>query len=76
MKVRLKTDRLAQELAQRNVSMNLWATKLGIRSGHLSQLVNGKRRYPNPSTRQRLQDGLGLQFEDLFEVVLHDEHTQ
>ena len=72
MKVRLKTDRLAHELAQKNISMNLWAKKLALRSGHLSQLVNGKRRYPDPKTRQKLQDGLSLQFDDLFEVVFPD----
>jgi len=73
MKVRLKIDRLAQEIARRNISVNLWAMKLGLQSGHLSQLLNGKRRYPDPTTRQKLQEGLGLQFEDLFEVVLRDE---
>jgi len=73
MKVRLKIDRFAQELARKNISMNHWATKLGLRSGHLSQLLNGKRRHPDPKTRQKIQDGLGLQFEDLFEIVLRNE---
>ncbi|MEE8584834.1 MAG: ADOP family duplicated permease [Acidobacteriota bacterium] len=50
------------------MSQNRWALKLGISSGHLSELVNGKRPYPAPETRQRLCKGLGLSFEELFQL--------
>jgi len=76
MRVKLLYQRLAQELARKHISLNCWASKLGFSRGHLSQLVNGRRPYPDPQTRQKLQDGLHLKFEDLFEVVLPDERKQ
>lgn len=68
MRVRLKTERLAQEIARSRMSQNRWALKLGIRKGHFSQIVNGKRRYLSPPTRRKLLKGLGLDFDDLFEL--------
>lgn len=50
------------------MSQNAWARKLGLSSGHLANLVNGKRPYPDPETRNKLMLGLGLEFEELFEV--------
>lgn len=52
-----------------NISQNALARKLGLTSGFLSQLLTGKR-LPSPDTRQRLQDALGLSFDDLFEEVI------
>jgi hypothetical protein len=69
MKVRLKHERLATELARRHLSLRGWAAQLNLKSGHISQLANGKRKFPDPETRRKLQDGLSLKFEDLFEVV-------
>lgn len=68
MRIRLKHDRLAEELAKRQVSQNRWAQKLRLTSGHLSQLVNGNRKYPSARTRRKLLEGLGLPFEALFEI--------
>lgn len=68
MRIRLKHNRLAKELAGSHRSQNLWALKLGLSRGHLSLLVNGKRPYPNGKTRKRLLDGTGLSFQDLFEI--------
>ena len=45
--------------------------KLGLNSGHLSKLVNGKRPYPGAKTRQKLLQGLGIEFDRLFEVEIH-----
>ena len=41
---------------------------MGLASGHLSEIVNGKRLYLAPKTRQKLLDALGLPFEELFEI--------
>ncbi|HSR49523.1 MAG TPA: ADOP family duplicated permease [Acidobacteriota bacterium] len=50
------------------MSQNRWAQKLGLSSGHLSELVNGKRPYPSAETRQILLQGLNLNFRQLFQV--------
>ncbi len=68
MRVRLRHQRLRQAIASSRMSQNRWALKLGISSGHLSELVNGKRPYPAPETRIRLCKGLGLSFEELFRL--------
>ena len=43
----------------------LLADLTGLATGYLSQLLNGKR-YPSAATRRRLQDALGVGFDDLF----------
>ena len=68
MRIRLKRNRLAQELARKSLSLNNWGSRLGLSKGHLSLLLNGRRRYPNPETRRKLMEGLSLRFEDLFEL--------
>jgi len=68
MRVRINHHRLAEELSKSPSSLNRWAQRLGLSSGHLSDLVNGKRLYPTARTRDKLLDGLGLPFESLFEI--------
>ena len=68
MRVRLKHEQLGKELAKRAISTNRWAQQLGVSSGHLSDLVNGRRPYPAPATRHKLMQGLDLPFEALFEI--------
>ncbi|HSR52246.1 MAG TPA: ADOP family duplicated permease [Acidobacteriota bacterium] len=68
MKVRLKHRKLAAELAKSPISLNRWAQKIGVSSGHLSQLVNGRRVYLRAKTRRKLMDALGLSFQELFEI--------
>lgn len=68
MKVKLKHKRLASEIARSGLTQNRWAIRLGISSGQLSELVNGKRPYPPPATREKLLAGLKLCFRDLFEL--------
>ena len=70
MRVRLKHERLALELARSSINLNRWAQRLGFGSGHLSQLVNGRRVYLHAETRQKLLEGLELSFEELFEVEI------
>ena len=68
MRVRLNQKRLIEVLSQSALSQNHWAIKLGLSRGHLSDLVNGKHPFPSPTTRQKMLDGLGLPFEELFIV--------
>lgn len=68
MRIRLRTEVLAQHLAASSLSQNRWATRMGISTGHLSELVNGKKLYPSASTRNKLLKGTGLSFDDLFEM--------
>ena len=70
MKILLDHRRLSRILAARNISQNRWAQCLKLDKGHLSQLVNGKRRYPSADTRRKLLKGLGVDFEEIFEIEL------
>ena len=65
IRVSLNSKRFEIELAKRNFSQNGFAKSIGMSGGYLSQVVNHTR-YPSPKTRQRIQDALGLQFDDLF----------
>lgn len=71
-RIKLKHNVLADTLSRSRLCQNCWAQKLGLDKGHLSQLANGKRMYPNARTSRKLQDGLGLSFDDLFEVEIVD----
>ena len=76
MKIRLRHERLAVRLARGKRSQNAWALRLGLHKGHLSRLVNGKRPYPGPETRQRLLDGLDLSFEELFQIEVESPQNR
>lgn len=67
-KIRLKHEKLAQIIEDSRMSQNRWAQRLGLSSPHLSMLVNGKRPFPNASTRRKLLQGLDADFDDLFEI--------
>ncbi len=72
MKIRLKHERLQAEIAGSRLSQNRWALRLGLSSGQLSEMVNGKRPYPSPETRRKLLEKLSLPFEELFEVEIEE----
>ena len=76
MKIRLKHMRLAEEMAKSPVTLNRWAQRMGLRSGHLSQLANGQRLYPTAKTRQKILDATGLEFEELFEIEAAKPRTR
>lgn len=69
MRVKLKHRRLALELAKSSLTLNRWAQRMGLSSGHLSDLVNGRRvrrcRPGAPTSRQEVhphhQRTLGLE---------------
>ncbi|HSR53204.1 MAG TPA: ADOP family duplicated permease [Acidobacteriota bacterium] len=73
MRVRLKHERLARIIASSKMTQNRWALRLGLSSGQLSELVNGKRPYPPPATRRKLLRKLDLEFEELFEIEWNRE---
>ena len=53
---------------RRNLTQNQLAGLLGLTSGYLSQVINGVKS-PSAALRQRMQDVLGVEFDDLFETV-------
>ena len=71
MRIRLKHQVLAEHLGSSALSQNRWAVRLGVSTGHLSELVNGKKIYPSAETRQKLLKGTNLSFQDLF-LVEHE----
>jgi transcriptional regulator with XRE-family HTH domain len=58
-----------RDIARLNLSQNELARKLGLTSGFMSQLLNGKR-FAGPETRRKIMDTLpGLAFDEVFEEV-------
>lgn len=78
MRIQLKPESLREALVQSRLSQNRLAIRLGLSSGQLSELANGRRLYPSSATRQKLLEGLGLEFDDLFEIVdeIPSRHSQ
>ncbi len=72
-RIRLKSHRLATALGKHRRSQNAWAQRLGLSKGYLSQLVNGRRRYPSADVRRRLLEAVELEFDELFELEPADE---
>ena len=71
-KVLLRAGAVWDLLNRRNLSQNELARLLGVSSGHLSRLVNG-RRCPSPGMRRRLMESLDCpEFDDLFDLVNGD----
>ena len=66
MRLRLRTDRLAELLAASRLSQNHWALRLGLSKGHWSDLVNGRHPFPSPKTRERMLEVFGVPLEELF----------
>jgi len=75
MRVKLKRQRLLEALSQSSLTQNHWAMKLGLSRGHFSEVVNGKHPYVSPRTREKLLEGLGIPFDELFEVEEGDSWT-
>ena len=69
MKVMLRAETLWDRLNRFNMSQNELARMLGISTGHLSRLMNG-RRCPSPGMRRLLMEALECaEFDDLFVMV-------
>ena len=67
VKARLNAVAVWAMLHRLNMTKNELASRCGLSTGYLSQLLNGKRN-PSPATRQRLQEVLGAEFDELFIV--------
>jgi putative ABC transport system permease protein len=66
MRLRLRTDKLAELLAASRLSQNHWALKLGLSRGHWSDIVNGRHPYPSAKTRERMIEVFGVAPDVLF----------
>ena len=66
MKVRLKTKPFLQILARQNMSQNSFGRWAELTSGHVSQLLSGRRNV-SPKTRKKILAALpGVAFEQIF----------
>ena len=68
LKVRINSKALWNVIARQNISQNELASRLGISSGYMSQLICGTR-CPSPKLRRKMLELLSpLTFDDLFIV--------
>ncbi len=67
-RARLRLPALRDRVVRSNLSQNHWALRFGLAKGHFSDLINGKVPFPSPLTREKLLQGLGLTFDELFEI--------
>lgn len=68
LKVRVNAKALWDAIARQNITQNELASRLGVSSGYMSQLVCGTR-CPSPNLRRRMLELLTpLTFDDLFIV--------
>jgi transcriptional regulator with XRE-family HTH domain len=68
IKVVIKSVALLKILAKRNMSQNGLGRYTGLKSGHVSQLINGKRNV-SPASRQKILDSLkGVGFDEIFAI--------
>jgi putative ABC transport system permease protein len=74
MRVRLNHTVLADLISKGQLSQNHWAIKLGLSSGHLADLVNGRHPFPSAATREKLLQGLDVAFDVLFDIEGPNDH--
>ena len=72
VKARLNAVAFWDLLSRLNLSKNEVAELVCLSTGYLSQVLNG-RRNASPATRRRLQEVLGVGFDELFIVEGPDE---
>jgi len=65
IEVKLNDKALEIAIAKNNYSQNKLAELMGVSSGYLSQIVRHTRN-ASPRIRQKMQDILGLSFDELF----------
>ena len=66
LKVRIKTKPFLQILARQNMSQNSFGRWAQLTSGHVSQLLTGRRNV-SPRTRAKILSALpGVTFEEIF----------
>jgi len=69
LKVAIRQNEVEQLLTRRNLSRNAFASRLGISSGYMSQLMRGSR-YPSAKLRAKFLRSLrNANFDDIFEIV-------
>jgi plasmid maintenance system antidote protein VapI len=66
--VRIKPKAFLTILAKNNMSQNSFGRFAELQSGHVSQLISGKRNV-SPETRVKILKALnGVQFEEIFSI--------
>lgn len=66
--VNIKAKALLTILAKRNMSQNSLGRVADLQSGHVSQVISGKRNV-SPETREKILKALnGVQFDEIFSI--------
>ena len=66
IKVRIKTKHFLELIARNHWTQNGFGLLAGLTSGHLSQLVRGKRNVSAPTRKKILTQLEGTTFDDIF----------
>lgn len=67
-KVKIKAKALLMILTRRNMSQNSLGRFINLQSGHVSQLISGKR-HVSPDARSKILAALpGVEFDDIFSI--------
>ncbi|MGI2336210.1 MAG: helix-turn-helix domain-containing protein [Dehalogenimonas sp.] len=70
--VKVNKAAISRAIARRNMSQNMFATKVGSTSGYISQVMCGSR-IPSPKMRGKIQEALApLTFDDIFIIEEND----
>ena len=68
VRVNIRPKALLVILAKRNMSQNSLGRVANLQSGHVSQLISGKRNI-SPTTREKILRALdGIQFDEIFAI--------
>jgi transcriptional regulator with XRE-family HTH domain len=66
--VKIKTKALLTILAKNNMSQNSFGRYADLQSGHVSQIISGKRNV-SPETREKILKALKeVQFDEIFSI--------
>lgn len=72
MGIQLKHRTLTEFILRRNLTQNGFASKAGISSAYIAQLLAGKRT-PSARIREKLLTATGMDFDDLFLIIDAEE---
>ena len=70
MVVALRSEKISRILARKNMSQNCFASRIGVSSGYMSQLMAGARN-PSPLLREKILSALKLDenhFDGVFKI--------
>lgn len=67
LQVVVKFRKLREIIARKNMGQNSFARAAALTSGHVSQILNGKR-MPSAYVRAKVMKALGVEFDEVFSI--------